>query len=381
MKIVICSDSFKGSLNSSRVADIVARSAIRVFPDAEVDKVAIADGGEGSLEAMVSSAGGQIYSFFVRDPLGRPVQGQMLQLPSGDAFIEMASASGLPLLKDSERNPLLASTFGTGELIGRALDWGCRKIYIAIGGSATNDGGAGMLRALGAQFLDDSNRPLPDGGGYLKSLNRIDLDGLDERLSSTQIIVLSDVNNPLCGPNGASAVYGPQKGADPSMVEALDGALCRLSEVAQRQSGKDLANVPGAGAAGGLGYGLMCFLNAELHSGIETMLELIGFESHIEGADLIITGEGKLDEQSAMGKAISGIAACAHKQNIPIVAIAGSLGAGAAQALTAMGLSAACACVNAPMNVAKALENAQPLLEQASTQMLQAIRLGMQMKQ
>ncbi len=380
MKIVICSDSFKGSLSSSQVADIIGQSVAQVFPNTEVVKLPIADGGEGSLEAMFLSAGGQLHTVPVHDPLGRPIHAQMLQLPNGDGFIEMASASGLPLLKDSERNPLLTSSFGTGQLIRYALDLGCKKIYMAIGGSATNDGGTGMLRALGAQFLNDNASPLPDGGIHLQSLSQINLNRLDERLSSTQIIVLSDVNNPLCGTNGASAIYGPQKGATPQMVEDLNCALSQLAQIVECQLGKYFTNVPGAGAAGGAGSGLMCFLNAQLHSGIESMLKLIGFDAHIQGADLIITGEGKLDEQSAMGKAISGIAACAHKQNVPIVAIAGSLGRGASQALTAMDLSAACACVNTPMDISQALQDARPLLEQASMQMLQFVRLGMQLR-
>lgn len=330
MKIVIAPDSFKGSLSSVEVVTFVEAAIRAVDKDAEIVRLPIADGGEGTVEAFRLSVGGEADTETVTGPLGQKVQASYCILPDGTAVIEMAQASGLTLLREEELDPVRATTYGTGELIRHALDRGCRRFIIGIGGSATNDGGAGMARALGARFLDRAGRELPPGGGALDRLDRIDCDGLDRRLYESRFLVASDVSNVLCGPEGATAVYGPQKGVTPQLMDKLDGALANYARVIRDQLRVDVADRPAAGAAGGLGAGLMAFCRAQVRPGIDIVLDAARFEEALEGASLVITGEGRVDGQSARGKVPFGVATRVKRFGpIPVVALAGCIGEGA----------------------------------------------------
>jgi glycerate kinase len=333
MKIVVACDSFKGCLDSLAVADGVERGVRRVFPDAVVVKVPVADGGEGTVAALVAGRGGVTVSARVRDPLLREITAVYGVLPDGTAVIEMAAASGLPLLTVGERNPLVTSSRGTGELILDALGRGCRRLVVGIGGSATNDGGAGMLRALGARFGDADGAELPEGGAALGRLATVDLSGLDRRLAETEILVACDVTNPLCGEQGASRVYGPQKGATPLMVEALDEALRRYALVLKQATGAEVAERAGAGAAGGLGAALLGVLRARLRSGVELVIDETGLREKLAGAALLVTGEGKMDGQSRCGKAAYGIMRAGRAAGVPVGAVVGMLDAGRGEIL------------------------------------------------
>jgi len=327
MKIVVAPDSFKGSLTAIEVAGGIERGIREIFPEAEIIKIPMADGGDGTVQCLVNATGGKILREKVTGPLGEEVLASYGIL--GDkktAVIEMAEASGLTLVPVNKRNPLLTTTYGTGQLIRAALDQGCRKMIIGIGGSATNDGGAGMVQALGAKLLDEEGKEIGFGGGELKKISRIDIRHMDKRLSDTKILVASDVTNPLCGPKGASRVYGPQKGATPEMAEELDKSLAHFAKIIKRDLHKDVKDMPGAGAAGGLGASLMAFLNAELRPGIDIVIEVVKLEEAIKGADLVITGEGKIDSQTIYGKAPIGVAKIAKKYNIPVIAIAALIG-------------------------------------------------------
>lgn len=331
MKIVIAPDSFKGSLSSVEVVACVEAAIRAVQKDVEIVRLPIADGGEGTVEAFHLSVGGQIRTETVTDPLGRQLRASYCILPDGTAVIEMAQASGIMLLSEEELDPVHATTYGTGELIRHALDQGCRQFIIGIGGSATNDGGAGMAQALGVRFLDRAGAQLPPGGGALSRLERIDCSGLDGRLPGSWVLVASDVSNTLCGPEGATAVYGPQKGVTPDKVESLDGALANYARVIKEQLGIDVLELPAGGAAGGLGAGLMVFCKAEVRPGIDIVLDAARFEEALEGADLVITGEGRVDGQSAQGKVPFGVATRVKRfdPQIPVVVLAGCLGEGA----------------------------------------------------
>lgn len=368
MKIIVCPDSFKGSLSSLEAADAIARGVKIGLGSSNVEtiKVPLADGGEGTVEALVRATGGEVRWVTVSDPLLRPVKSFFGILGDGrTAAIEMAAASGLTLLKDEERNPMITSTFGTGELIQAALDAGAEKIVIGIGGSATNDGGAGAMTALGARFLDTDGNQLRPGGAALADLADIDLSGFRVPLDRVRIEVACDVTNPLTGPTGASAVYGPQKGATPEMVAQLDVALSNYAQVIAKMLNKNIAEMPGAGAAGGLGAGLAAFLNADLRSGIDMVLDAANFDEALKDADLVITGEGKIDEQTAYGKTIGGVLARASKAGVPVVAVAGAV-AGNIQALYDAGLTAAFSIVSGPTSLAEAMANAGDLLETVS---------------
>jgi glycerate kinase len=329
MRVLVASDSFKGSLNSIRVGEAVAEGIRKVYPQADVRIIPIADGGEGTVEALVTAGRGRYLKKVVSSPLGEAIEAVMGLLPDGTAVIEMAAASGLPLVPKEKRNPLLTTTKGTGELIKSALDEGAGKILIGIGGSATNDGGAGVAQVLGARLLDHEGTELPPGGAALANLSAIDTTMLDPRLKDVEITVICDVDNPLCGPRGASAVYGPQKGATPDMVIQLDQCLNHFADVINQQLGRDIRNIPGAGAAGGLGGGLLAFVKAELKSGTEAVLDTIQFDGLVKDYDLVITGEGRIDAQSAYGKVPKGVGTRAQKQGKPVIAIVGSLGEGA----------------------------------------------------
>jgi len=323
MKIVVAPDSFKGSLTAIEVSDAIEKGIREVFPEAEIIKIPMADGGDGTVQCLVNATGGKILEEKVIGPLGNEVWAFYGIL--GDrktAIVEMAAASGLTLVPEGKRNPLITTTYGTGQLIKAALNQGCRKMIIGIGGSATNDGGAGMVQALGTKLLDKDGEEIGFGGGELKKIVKIDISCMDKRLSDIKVLVASDVNNPLCGPQGASRIYGPQKGATPEIIEELDESLAYFAELIKRDLHKDIKDIPGAGAAGGLGASLIAFLNAEFRPGIEIMIEAVKLEQAIKDADLVITGEGKIDSQTIYGKAPIGVAKIAKKHNIPVVAVA-----------------------------------------------------------
>ncbi|WP_243382710.1 glycerate kinase [Geothrix alkalitolerans] len=379
MRIIVAPDSFKGSVSALGVAEAMERGIHAVFPAAEVVKVPIADGGEGTVEALVAATGGRLMHTEVRGPLGEPVRAHWgISGDGGTAFIEMASASGLPLVPKERRDPRVTSTFGTGELMKAALDAGLRTIVIGIGGSATNDGGTGMARALGVRFLDAEGRDLPEGGAALARLARIDLSGLDPRLAEASVMVACDVDNPLCGPRGASAVYGPQKGATPEMVRELDAALGVFAEVAKAATGRDIALLPGAGAAGGLGAGLLFFTPASLRPGVSIVLETTGFEALAQRADLVITGEGRTDFQTAMGKAPVGVAVVAKRHGVPVVCIAGGLGDGADDVLV-HGIDALATTVPQPMTLEDCMGQGAALVEAAAARACRLVKVGMAM--
>ena len=327
-RVVIAPQSFKGSADAVAVAAAIARGVHRAWPDAETVELPLADGGEGTVRALVRATGGELRRARVHDPLLRELDAEWGIL--GDrttAVVEMAAASGLPLLKESERDARITSTRGTGELILAAAASGAHRIVIGIGGSATNDGGAGMARAFGYRFLDRNGDDLPEGGTALARLWRID-GQTDPRLVRPAIDAACDVTNPLLGPEGASAVFGPQKGATPEIVRELDAALTRYADVVERFVGRNVRDVPGAGAAGGLGAGLLAFLDARLISGAKLVLDAVGFERRLAGASLVITGEGRIDRQSLYGKLTQAVTLAARARGVPVVAVAGSLGEG-----------------------------------------------------
>lgn len=377
MKIVIAPQAFKGSLHATDVAVAIARGIRQVFPAAQLVLTPIADGGEGTVDALVRSTGGVFHEDRVMGPLGQPVNARWGVLGNGrSAVIEMAAASGLPLIPRDERNPLLTTTYGTGELVKCALDHGVTDMVIGIGGSATNDGGVGMAQALGVHFLDGEGRELPRGGASLAKLARIDMSGLDPRLRDVAVEVASDVNNPLCGPNGAASVYGPQKGATPEMVTELDAALARYAEVLRRDLGIDIKDMPGAGAAGGLGAGLVAFLHAALRPGVEIVFRALGIEQLLDGADLVITGEGRMDGQDIFGKAPVALAQRARRLGIPTIAIVGSTGRDY-RVVYNHGIDAVIGTVNRPMAFDRALAESSRLVTEAAMRAGRMMRVGM----
>jgi glycerate 2-kinase len=377
MRVVIAPDSFKGSLSAVEVAEAMARGVRAVFPAAEIVTVPIADGGEGTVQALVTATGGRLEHTVVRGPLGTPVRAQWGVLGDGEtAVIEMAAASGLPLVPVERRDPRVTTSSGTGELVRAALDAGLRKIVLGIGGSATNDGGAGLARALGVRFLDLAGAELPDGGAALARLQRIDLSGVDPRVAEADLLVACDVDNPLTGARGASAVYGPQKGATPEAVAELDQALARFAEVARAATGRDVATVAGAGAAGGLGAGLLFFTPARLRPGVAIVLEAARFEALVRGADLVITGEGRTVHQTAMGKAPVGVAAVAKRHCLAVICLAGGLGPGADDVLL-KGIDALTSVVPQAMTLEDAMLRGAELVEAAAARACRLVRVGM----
>ncbi len=363
MPIVIAPDSFKGSLTSAEVAEAMAKGVKRVLPQADMTLLPLSDGGEGLVDSLVVASGGRLAEFDVTGPLGTPVTAKMGLMGDGQtAVIEMAQASGLILVPENKRNPLVTTTFGTGELIKKALELGCSHLIIGIGGSATNDGGMGMAQALGFRFFDEQGQPLGQGGGELARLARIDASGRDPRLDDVTIEVACDVNNPLTGPQGAAHIYGPQKGATSEMVEFLDAALSNYDQILQRDLGQDVGKVPGAGAAGGLGAGLMALLGGLLVSGIELVLDVLDFDKKVKGACLVLTGEGKFDAQSAFGKVPMGVAHRARKLGVPVVVIAGSV-LPSAEILHGEGVTAYFSILNQPMSLNEAMDHGAELVE------------------
>lgn len=378
MRIVIAPDSYKGSMTAAEVATAMARGVRRLFPEAELDLVPMADGGEGTVQALVDATGGRLITATVTGPLGEPVDATFGLLGDGQtAVIEMAQASGLPLVAPERRNPLLTTTYGTGELIRLALDHGARRLIIGIGGSATNDGGVGMAQALGARFLDANGAEIPLGGGALGQLDRIDLRNLDPRLQTTTITVACDVDNPLTGQRGAAAVFGPQKGATPAMVEVLDANLHHLATVIRRDIGKDVADLPGAGAAGGLGAGLLAFLGATLRRGVEIVVEAVGLTERCAGATLCLTGEGGTDFQTVRGKTPMGVAQAAKAHGVPVICISGGLGREYRQVYV-VGIDAVTCIMPGPMTLDEAMARGPELVEEATERALRLVMIGLQ---
>ncbi|WP_027855742.1 glycerate kinase [Marinobacterium litorale] len=325
MKVLIAPDSFKESLDAPAVAQALAQGWCMGMPGAQCIELPVADGGEGTTQTLVAATGGMLHQARVEDPLGRPVDALWGELPDGTAVIECASASGLALLGPHERDPWCASTFGTGQLIKCALDAGARRFIIGLGGSATNDGGAGMLQALGLELVDQAGGPVERGAKGLARLSRINADGLDKRLMACEFQIACDVNNPLVGQEGASAVFGPQKGASPAMVERLDRVLATYASCVETTTGKAVKDEPGAGAAGGLGAAFLAFFPAQLKPGIDIVLDAVQFDQRLQDADLVLTGEGRIDRQSVRGKTIQGVARHARAQNVPCIAVGGSV--------------------------------------------------------
>lgn len=326
MKIVIAPDSFKESLSAMAVAEAIEKGFREIYPDADYVKVPMADGGEGTVQSMVEASGGRYVDQWVQGPLGQPVAARWGMLGDSDtAVIEMAAASGLHHVSPELRNPLNTTSYGTGELIVAALERGVKRIILGIGGSATNDGGAGMMQALGVILRDKQGRSLSPGGEALAALASIDLSGCHPLLRKVSITVACDVNNPLCGPQGASAIFGPQKGATAEMVNTLDAALENWGRHIYQATGREVINAPGAGAAGGMGAALLGLLNAELRAGVEIVVETLQLEQAVKDADLVITGEGRLDSQSICGKTPIGVARVAKRYHKPVIALAGGL--------------------------------------------------------
>jgi len=384
VRVLIAPQALKGSLTAAATAQAMAAGVRMAMPAALITELPIADGGEGTVEAMVAATGGKIIPVTVTGPLGEPVRAffGILGTTSGaeadeTAVIEMAAASGLPLVPPERRDPRVTTTWGTGELIRHALDRSCRRILIGIGGSATNDGGAGMAQALGAHLLDAHGQELPPGGAALARLARIQLDTLDPRLRQTTVLVACDVDNPLCGPNGASAIYGPQKGATPAMVAELDAALDHYAAIVERDLGIAVRDLPGAGAAGGLGAGLVAFLQAELLPGARMVLDALHFDTHLATADLVLTAEGHLDRQTLRGKSVGAVAAAAKARQIPVIVVVGGVGEDE-QELYELGIGAIVPLPTHPMSLAEAMREATPLVRRAAERAMRLVRIGSQ---
>jgi glycerate 2-kinase len=380
VRIVVAPQALKGSLDAPEVGAAIARGIHRALPSAGVTVVPVADGGEGTVRALVAATNGALRQAIVTGPLGAPVEAEYGVLGAGHgagrtAVIEMAAASGLPLVPHEARDPRFATTYGTGELIRAALDDGCTDLLIGIGGSATNDGGAGMAQALGARLLDAAGSELPRGGAALVALERVDSSGLDARLRLARVRVACDVANPLTGPSGASAVYGPQKGATPAMVAELDAALAHYAAMLRRDLGVDVADVPGAGAAGGLGAGLLAFAGAELVPGARLVLDALDFAARVAGADLVLTAEGQLDVQTAYGKSVGAVAQAARSAGARVIALAGRVAA-TDDDLAALGIDVALPIADGPLTLAESMERAAELLEDAAARALRLVALG-----
>ncbi|MCF7945181.1 MAG: glycerate kinase [Spirochaetia bacterium] len=360
------------------MAEKIGEGVLRVFPEAEISYIPIGDGGEGTVDAVVHEMNGSMRTVSVTGPLGEPVEASY-GLAENVAIIEMAAASGLPLVPDEKKNPLLTTTYGTGELIRDAVSQGCRKILIGIGGSATNDGGVGMAQALGVSFRDSSGNEIGYGGGSLKSIETIDMSQRLPELDQVEIEIMCDVSNPLCGDSGASAVYGPQKGASSEMVKQLDQNLKHLAALVENHNGQDKSETPGSGAAGGLGFGLMVFAGGTLRSGIEAVLDAIDFNSHVRNADLVITGEGKMDGQSIFGKAPVGVAKFAKRFNVPVLAMVGDIGDGIS-AVYDNGIDSVMSNVNRAMPLKEAMSQSRELMVDAAERAMRMIRMGMRMR-
>ncbi len=376
MKIVVAPQSFKGSLPAREVAEAITGGIRRVLAEAKVVVLPMADGGEGTVDSLVYATGGRTMQTEVTGPLGDRVLAAWGILGDGvTAVVEMASASGLVLVPPDRLDPMIATTYGTGELVRAALDSGCRRLIIGIGGSATNDGGAGMAQALGAKLNDREGRRLPPGGAALAGLRQIDISGLDSRLAECQVTVACDVTNPLCGKEGASWVYGPQKGATEEMCRQLDEALANYASIIKKDLGIDVRDLPGAGAAGGLGAGLVAFLDARLLSGFEIISDAVGLVEHLKGAVLVFTGEGRLDTQTALGKTLAGVAKHAKMLGVPVVVIAGELH-GDLNELYRQGIDAALSIAPGPISLEESEADAARLITDTTERALRLSRIN-----
>ncbi|HEY40290.1 MAG TPA: glycerate kinase [Dehalococcoidia bacterium] len=370
MKIVIAPQSFKGSLSAHKVADAMARGICRVLSNVELVKVPMADGGEGTVDVLVSATGGSFRYNEVTGPLGEKVTAKWGILGDGTtAVIEMAAASGITLVKPDRLDPMVATTYGTGELIKAALEAGCHHLIIGIGGSATNDGGAGMAQALGVSLLDEEGNELLLGGAELLRLSRIDTSGLDTRLVTCRVTVAIDVTNPLYGDQGASWIYGPQKGATEEMCRQLDETLEHYATIIKRDLDVDVGNIPGGGAAGGLGAGLVAFLGAKLEPGIDIVCEAVGLSEHLKGANIVFTGEGRIDAQTMFGKTIAGVAAKAQALGVPMIAIAGEINL-SSEELARHGIDIALSLVSDSVSPVESIANASQLITEAAERAL-----------
>lgn len=377
MKVVIAIDSFKGSLSSNELGDALSLGIKKVYKDAEIIKIPIADGGEGTVEAMVEGTEGKFIEVEVHDPLMKRIKAIYGILGDGKtAIIEMATASGLPLVPVEKRNPNKTTTFGTGELIKDAIKKGCREFIIGIGGSATNDGGLGMMQALGYKFYDKEGKELGQGGEIMNQIEKIDSTQALKELSQCKFLVACDVDNPFYGPRGAAHVYGKQKGANEQMILELDNGLKHLSEILNKTYNIDISNLPGAGAAGGLGGGLVAFLNGILKPGIEIILEKVEFEKKVINSDFVITGEGRIDFQTVMGKAPVGVSKLAKKYNIPVIALAGSVADDADKTHEA-GIDSIFSIINYPISLEDAMkkENSKKFVEKNAEEIFRLIKI------
>lgn len=379
MKFLFASDSFKGTLTSERSMELLKKAASRVFPDCRAEGVTVADGGEGTVEAVVKATDGEICQVIVHGPLMGPEKSYFGKFHGNSAVIEMAAASGLPMVPENKRNPLYTTTYGTGELINYALEQGIRKLSIAIGGSATNDGGMGAMRALGIRFLDQNGMELEGRGEDLEKVADIDISNLNPVVKEAEITVMCDVTNPLTGSDGATYTFGKQKGGTPEILDQLEKGMKNYANVVKDRLGIDIDSQPGAGAAGGLGAALYGFLGAQMKSGIETVLDLIEFDHLLEDTDLVITGEGRMDWQSAFGKVPSGVGLRCQKRNIPVIAIVGGLGKDF-QTIYDFGINSIMPTVNGPMTLDEACDRTEELYLDAAERTFRMLKAGMQLK-
>ena len=379
MKLVFASDSFKGTLSSEQTVELLTKAAHEVFGPCETFGVPVADGGEGTTDAVILARKGQKVYEEVHGPLMETVKAYYGRLSDKEAILEMAQASGLPMVPEELRNPLNTTTYGTGELVKAALDAGYTDISIAIGGSATNDGGMGFASALGVRFFDADGNVLEGKGSDLEKVAHIDMSGLDERAKSAHFTVMCDVTNPLCGKDGATFTFGKQKGGTPEILERLEKGMCNYRDVIIREFGINPDDTPGTGAAGGLGAALKIYLNAEMKSGIETVLDLIDFDSILKGVDLVVTGEGRTDWQSCFGKVMQGVGDRAKKHGIPVTALCGGLGKGYEQ-IYEHGIDSIMTTVDGPMPLSEALEKAEDLYYKGAVRMFRMVRAGMRLQ-
>jgi glycerate kinase len=376
MKVVVAPNAFKGCLSASEAAAAMTEGIAKAAPDAEIVRVPVADGGDGLVDVALEALAGEVRTATVGGPLDRSVEARFCYVPAMDfAAVEMALASGLALLPENQRDATRTTSRGTGELIAAALDLGVSRIAVGIGGSATNDGGVGMATALGFRFLDAEGATVEPVGGALGRIRRIDTSGVDPRVEGVRFEAICDVDNPLLGPRGASHVYGPQKGATPAQIEALDAGLANLAAVIETDLGIDVRDLPGAGAAGGLGAALCAFLGAELRRGVDLVLDLVGLDQRLDGADLVLTGEGQIDSQTASGKAPAGVASRARARNIPCLAIAGSVGENLGD-LHAIGIDAVFSLCPGPVSLDHAMTQGRHFLTRATEQAIRGFLSG-----
>ena len=378
MKLLFASDSFKGTLSSDQTIELLTKAAEEVFGSCETSGVPVADGGEGTTDAVVKARSGEIITVPVHGPLMEMEQGFYGRLSESEAILEMAAASGLPMVPEEKRNPLNTTTYGTGELLKAALDAGYTEIAIAIGGSATNDGGMGFASALGIRFLDQDGHVLEGRGEDLEKVAHIDMSGLDPAVQKAHFTVMCDVTNPLCGPDGATYTFGKQKGGTPEILDRLEKGMQNYRDVIIREFGVNPDEIQGSGAAGGLGTALKVFLHAEMKSGIETVLDLIDFDARLEGVDLVVTGEGRTDWQSCFGKVMQGVGDRSAKHQVPVAALCGGLGPDY-EKIYAHGISSIMTTVDGPMPLKDALDNATELYYKGAIRMFRFIQTGMQM--